>query len=426
MKRLYLNIIILVCFTAIIKAQPYVDGGKTRFRFAQLNAGFDYRTILSKGSESFSINSSGSLERYELKSQGDARLIIGGTHFWGHADFYMAFPLKTFGKNGFKIAEEIGAKCFPWRIESKKIRPYLGMAVLTYDFKQGNGVTQVRTRYPVTGGLVFNYKRSLIDLEGGYLYNNKEKYYITPTTSIQIKTRPYWISFAYKLMIDMTLPEEKDWISGKTKKITDSLAVIHLLKGFTLAMGPSASFFLKSSPHNENTAPYLGSHKVTNVFPEFCLGYYLYKPDLQLNISYRNMKSELKAYDFTQLAKRRALTFETYKFICDFNGFDAFLGPAVSYEWLSVSETDRNGFTYNGHYDGVKPGITFGWDIRPNSLQMFYLRTNLRYFPNLNVKMNDNKNVSFDQLEFNFIQLVFFPERLSFPKKISRATWYGN
>jgi hypothetical protein len=218
-------------------------------------------------------------------------------------------------------------------------------------------------------------------------------------------------------MFDMTLPLEKDWLSGKTKRITDSLSNKHRLKGFTLVMGPSASFFSKASPHNQSIAPYLYNHQVTNVFPEFCLGYYLYKPDLQFNISYRNMKSELSAYGFIQLAKRRALTFETYKFVCDYNGFDVFIGPALSYEWLSVIETNQSAITYSEKYHGIKPGITFGWDIRPNNLQMFYLRTNLRYFPNMNVKMNDNKDVSFDQLEFNFIQLVFFPGRIFYAKK---------
>jgi hypothetical protein len=59
-----------------------------------------------------------------------------------------------------------------------------------------------------------------------------------------------------------------------------------------------------------------------------------------------------------------------------------------------------------------KAGITFGWDIRPDDLQGWILRTNLRWHPNLNVNMPDGKQMKFDQLEFNFIQLVLYPERL--------------
>ena len=58
-------------------------------------------------------------------------------------------------------------------------------------------------------------------------------------------------------MVDLTVKEEKDWLNGKTKHITDSLMTHHRLSGFTIAVGPSASFFLRKSPHNEATAPYV-------------------------------------------------------------------------------------------------------------------------------------------------------------------------
>jgi len=62
------------------------------------------------------------------------------------------------------------------------------------------------------------------------------------------------------------------------------------------------------------------------------------------------------------------------------------------------------------------PGITFGWDIRPNQLQGFILRTNLRYTPTDNI--GEEGGVSFSQLEFNFIQLVVYPGRI---KRMQRA-----
>jgi hypothetical protein len=420
MKSIFIFFITLFYCTGFINAQPYVEGGKTRFRFAQINFGLDCRMNFSKGSGTSTLNSSGELEQQELQSKTDIRMIIGGTHFWGHADFYMVFPLTSFGKNGISIAEEIGAKYYPWRIENKKIRPYIGMSMLTSDYQQGEGVSKVTTKYPLTGGFVFNYKRNLFELGGGYLYHNQFNYYINTTTPVVVKAKPYWIALSYKVMIDLTIKEEKDWDNGKTKRMTDSLSLLHRLDGLTIAIGPSAAFYLQSSPHNESVAPYIDNHKVTKVFPEFGLGYYLHRSDLQFNFTYRRMKSELAAYGFTQIAKRQAITFETYKFICDYNGFDAFIGPAVSYEQLYVSETDASGIKSTGNYQGVKPGITFGWDIRPNSLQIFYLRTNLRYFPNLNVKMYDNNNVAFSQLEFNFIQLVIFPERIFSEKKSMR------
>jgi len=409
-KKILFPSIAIFLFGLSSFAQPYVEGGKTRHRFAQLNLGLDSRMFLGSGSRSSFINTSGQIENFELKNQVETRLIIGGTHFWGHADFYIAIPAVSIGKSGFSTSVETGAKYFPWRIESGKIRPYIGTAILPTVFQQGDGVSLMRFKYPITYGFVFNYKKHLFELGAGYNYKNKEKYYITTTTSTQIKTQPYWISLGYKFMIETTVGAEKDWQNGKTKKLTDTLAILHRLNGLTFAVGPSAAFFLKSSPHNESISPFADNHKAT-VFPEFGLGYYLHKPDLQFNLSYRSMKSEINAYDFSQTAKRKALTFEAFKFIVDYNGFAVFAGPALSYEWLNVTETNQQQIT-TGKYEGVKPGITFGWDIRPNRLQSWYLRTNLRYFPNMNVKMPDNKNVPFDQLEFNFIQLVVFPGRM--------------
>ena len=57
-------------------------------------------------------------------------------------------------------------------------------------------------------------------------------------------------------------------------------------------------------------------------------------------------------------------------------------------------------------------GLTFGWDIRPNRIQSWILRTNLRWYPNLFLEVESNSKVSFDNLEFNFIQLIIYPNRM--------------
>lgn len=77
-----------------------------------------------------------------------------------------------------------------------------------------------------------------------------------------------------------------------------------------------------------------------------------------------------------------------------------FLGPHLSYERLSVRGTVRG--------DAVlwRPGVTFGWDIRPDRLQSMILRTNLRYTPKLELIVTDGRQVALDQLEINFIQFV--------------------
>src|SRR5690606_3825626 len=113
--------------------------------------------------------------------------------------------------------------------------------------------------------------------------------------------------------------------------------------------------------------------------------YYFHKPDIQLNVAYRSISSKLSAYDFSQTANSKALTFEAYKFLFDYHGFVPFLGLSVSQEWLNINEKDQQNATQT-NYNGLFPGFTLGWDIRPNRLQVFYLRTKLRYFPKLKCK----------------------------------------
>lgn len=81
-----------------------------------------------------------------------------------------------------------------------------------------------------------------------------------------------------------------------------------------------------------------------------------------------------------------------------------FIGPHISREWLDLRELENSIETYRAEQQQWAGGITFGWDIRPNNLQGFILRTNLRYTPLR--KIGEAGGVSFSQLEFNFIQLV--------------------
>ena len=57
-------------------------------------------------------------------------------------------------------------------------------------------------------------------------------------------------------------------------------------------------------------------------------------------------------------------------------------------------------------------GFTCGWDIRPDRKQAMFLRTSIRWFPSLALELDSNQEISFDNIEFNFIQLILFPNRL--------------
>lgn len=410
MKALITFTLILFCFRGAL-AQVYVEGGKTRHRFAQLNLGIDYRFFSGNGTTAFRIGENGQSESYTLADLHESRFIIGGTHFWGHADFFIGIPLFSNRDSEFRTRVETGFKIFPWRIENRKIRPYFGASWMPTKYHQGEGANQWRSRYPITSGLVFNHKNHLLDLGIGYLPNNKWEYHISNEQSATIEAQKLWISISYKHILETTLSAEKDWLSGRTQKLTDTLASLNRLNGLTFAIGPSTAFFSRKSEHVQAVAPYADQHKASNLFMEFGMGYYLHKPDIQFNLAYRNVKSKIEAFDFQQNANRRALTLETYKFFADYHGFVPFVGPSLSVEMLKVEEM-KNNVTNSESATLVRPGLTFGWDIRPNRIQSWYLRTNLRYFPAMNLHMSSGQKMRFDQWEFNFIQLVLFPGRM--------------
>jgi len=406
-----LTTILIFFLVGFLNAQPYVEGGNTRHRFAQLNLGVNYRFLSNENTKSYEFTNNDYFSK-QLNNQNELGVIIGGTHFWGHADFYVLFPIASWGNGNFSSGVETGLKIYPWRIENKKIRPFVGTSLNAISFKEGEGVTLSRTSYPLHTGFTFNKRQYLIDLGVSYIIKNEFDYFFNTFSAQKIKTHNLWFNFSFKVMLETTVGAEKSWEDGSTKKITEVLAEKKRLNGFSIAVGPSSANFTARSSFNDEDYPFLDNHKFSKIFPEFGLGYYWHKPDVHFNISYRSMKDELVAYEYLQKSSRKAITFEAFKFLSDYHGFAFFVGPAISYEILNSKLSFQSNTLAEGYYKGIKPGISFGWDIRPNRIQSFLLRTNLRYFPNLNIRMTNGKTVSLDNLEFNFIQLVIFPERL--------------
>ncbi len=409
--RTFILLILMIPFVS--DAQPYMRA-KTRHRFAQLTLGTDHKMHLSHRTSTV-VWQNNALKSMPLDNSLQSRLIIGGTHFWGHADFYIALPVVNYGRPDFYSTVETGFRYIPLRIQHDKLRPFFGLSHLPVIYRQGEGASAIRFRYPLQAGFIFNHGRHLVEFSGGYVHHNNMDYFIDPSQVITVNMPSYSLNLGYKLMLETTVSGEREWLNGHIGRLTDTLAKQKRLNGFTLAAGPSASFFLKPSSYNRNKKPYLDDHKVTNTLLDLGLGYYMHSPDLQVNLAYRSSNSHISAFGASQLAKRRAITLEIYKFFADYHGFCPFIGPAISYEHLVVKESE-GAVSENGSFRGFKPGITCGWDIRPNRILSWYLRTNIRYFPNMRVIMPGGGPVPFDQLEVNFIQLVILPERLNLLK----------
>jgi hypothetical protein len=81
--------VILFGITNLCYSQVYTEK-QTRHRFAQLNLGFDFQS--SFGGSTKYLDAQGNMQSLNLSNSLSPRFLIGGTHFWGHADFYIAIP----------------------------------------------------------------------------------------------------------------------------------------------------------------------------------------------------------------------------------------------------------------------------------------------------------------------------------------------
>lgn len=419
MKTITSLFVLLVCNLA--HSQVYTEK-HTRHRFAQLNLGADL--LSGFGGSTKYIDLQGKTQAINLSSAYTPRFLIGGTHFWGHADFYIAIPLfsSTLKENNQVISAHRGVetvfKYYPFRIENHKIRPYIGTALTPFYFEQQNNNFQYpgghslnHTCFPLLGGLTLNAKSHLIELGIAWNYRNQKEYYISRTQKEKISTPPVYVSVSYRCMLETTLSAEKDWESGRTKKLTDILAERGRLNGLYVGAGISSAFWLTQSSYNLANRPYMGAYGISTM-PDFTFGYYFHKPDINVAIGYRGYGASAESYGTFQQLNRKSLLFEATKGLFDYHGFVPFVGPAISYENLAFQEDFEGQKTVDVDENKLGYGLTFGWDIRPNRIQSWILRTNLRWYPHLFIEVEPASKVSFNNLEFNFIQLIIYPNRM--------------
>ncbi|MEL6534464.1 MAG: hypothetical protein AAFQ98_03580 [Bacteroidota bacterium] len=407
--------------SSLAQGQVYVEK-QTRHRFAQLNLGVDYQTNFG-GQTSF-LEADGSTSSTDLASLHRGRFLVGGTHFWGHADIYLALPiispsqLTNQREITYTTGVETAFKVYPWRIEHQKIRPYLGVSLATFYYEQNNpqlgaeeGAELTHTGLPLMAGFTFNHKNHLLEVGALWNYANRQDYYFSPTATVSVVTPPLYANVSYRYMIETTLGAEKDWESGRTAELTSALASEKKLDGFFLGAGMSSTFWLGQSAYNAAVRPYMGTADIS-LFVDFTLGYYWHEPDLNVSLSYRGMGTGGRAFATQQGQRRRSLALEVTKYLGDYHGFAPFVGPALSWENLRFQEVHEEEFTWNYTRNRLGYGLTFGWDIRPTRMETFLLRTNLRWFPFLSLPLPDAEAVSFHGIEFNFIQLILFPNRI--------------
>lgn len=422
LPKLALFFLCYLAFAGIQKsaAQVYMEK-QSRHRFAQMTVGLDL--VSTWGGTSHYFGMQNEVRQQNWSNQFTPRLVIGGTHFWGHAHFALGIPLVNRSQRHgdlrflYQSGVETAFQYFPWRLKSGSIRPFVGLSFLSPSYHQqvGNeaiksGPTKEMRLIPLSAGFCFTGGVHHVELGVSYLSQFKQDYYINQDYKSHVELAPWSVRLSYRYNIETTLSAERTWESGLVRRYTDMLAEDGKLNNFFFGIGLSTAFSLKSSPLNTETYPWMEKFP-TPLLLDLTAGYYWHKPDFQVALNYRGYSSAQDGYGIRQEINRKSLSLEAVKFLGDYHGFVPFAGPIVSLERLDFRSA--NAGTLELHQRQIKAalGLSFGWDIRPNRIQSWLLRTNLRWYPKLQLGTEQGK-VDFSSLEFNFIQLVLFPGRM--------------
>jgi outer membrane protein W len=415
--RKYLFILIITICTVNVNAQDW----EKRHKFAKAYFGVSnyISTNLSNG---IFLNSNGDIQQFKRNSFLLPSINIGATHFWGYADFYVSINTTDikFGndeiENGYNFGAFTGLRFYPLATRENTIRPYLGYKISPFRYRQTDlsgqnyKFTQVKSIFDV--GLGIQLPNFYFTLEYGRVLNPEFDVYL----SREIVSRNQFPKHLFQVGLNYTIETTKS-ASTETNRESNELFSSSNKWGFFLATGPSSSFPLVSSSYITDLYPFLDDKSFPTIFPDIAMGYHFTKSDLIAAISFRPITQKRSAFGFEQTISRKSLNLETYKFFGDYHGFVPFAGLGLSYENIKVSESNNGIVTPPSTINMFSPNFVFGWDIRPSIKgDWWILRTNLRYFPFLDVE-RQGKKLSLQHLEFNFIQFVFYPQRLMKIKK---------
>ncbi len=399
----------------IAQAQEYIKGEKNRYTFAQTTIGYNIDFTPASGYSYYSKN--GTIEKFNFGSSITPVFTITGLHFWGHAEFFTGFALPTINLDNnssysFSRSAGTGFKIFPLQIRERRLTPFFGSAVSSFAYKLGEGVKFKRIEFPVNFGLTYSFKHGLIELGVNYYHPNSHHYYLSKDEAFKLSTPPLAFSLDYKYFFDFTKGSHKKDLAGETGRKYEKLKKTKRLSSFSIAAGPAYTFFVGNSSYNNQVRPYLDHYKISGIFPDLGLGYYFFKPDASINLSYRSFNVELSAFDVHQFVERRSIALEVFKFFGDYHGFVPFIGPTISKEFIQVKEIENGNVVLDNIHSFWTPGIILGWDVRPTRVDWWGVRTNIRYFPLLQLPVSSNQHIDFQQIEVNFLQLVIYPNRL--------------
>lgn len=417
-------VVVSLTTTVLLAQEHRTEPSKKRLDFAKTY--FEYGGIYMPSFQSKRLVNN-DLVAYEQSASIGQYLTWGAFHFWGHAEFFVNIPLnhnllekdKTFGFSLFNSVAT-GARYYPLKMKENALRPYVEAGWAGSDFQQNEegGDEPVLSKdfsLNVAAGVLYSYKSLGFRLGLNYFTDNKWMYPLSRTVKAEVETPPLGVQFGVHYAFDSSKRTKHDEVESWNEFPTVSKLSFNAsdFGDFFIAAAPSSSYSLKASEYNRSQLPYLKEKMISKVHADIGVGYQFNRANMFAVASFRNPTFETKGFGTTQRIKKNSIALEVNKYITDYTGFAPYIGLNVAYDHIRYSETDevlgksREMIVSNK----IEPGLTVGWDIVPGKTsEAFILRTNLRWYPFSKFEI-DNTEFDFSQLEYNLIQLVFYPDR---------------
>src|SRR5690625_693483 len=204
----------LACFTSSSFGQSVSENQQSRYNFAEMYIGMDLLGTPSAGETFYRPNTNTDVRSYPIGSRIHPRILIGGTHFWGHADFFVNLPITAFRQSQeletrYSPGVETGGLIYPWRLQENALSPYVGASWSMINYRQAvsgdrRGPDLHRSRVFLKGGLGWQNKMGLWELGVSWLPNRSFRYPLS-RYRFETVTLPSWsFRLSYKYLFDTT------------------------------------------------------------------------------------------------------------------------------------------------------------------------------------------------------------------------------
>ncbi|MEQ8907733.1 MAG: hypothetical protein RIC95_00945 [Vicingaceae bacterium] len=415
MQKLILIIIVVSLHNSLFAQK------RDRYRFAETYFGLEAE--FNPQDNTFQSFENGELNSGSTPSTLSPRVLIGGTHFWGHADFYVSLPLTNFRLNGSKKVFHTngvltGFRFLPFKLEGNSLKPFVGVGFNSKTLRIDEGPLYTNWQWYYEGGLNYrNANNRIFGLELRYFPKASYQTYIDRSQSVATNLDQLTLSFSYKKAIDYSRNSGTEKYQRFYKRMKKDLRERKKLNTYSIGLGANALIPLAKTEHASRKA-FFNDEIEGKVTVDLGLAYFIHNWNAAARLSYRPLRQAEEAHDYRYRLDRHSLALETFKFIGNYHGFVPFIGPYVSADYFRLKEKDQGKVVTDIHRREIGYGIVFGWDIRFSETDPLILRTNLRYNPDYNFTQ-DGLSFTAKNIEFNFIQVVIYPERFKSMKKLN-------